>query len=165
IDASSLIEELETQKERAEKLVGVIGMTGMAGAYREVANEARRRANRWQRTAVVGIVGLILFTIGAVVPTFVGSIDLQLFLARATVAGGFGLLVAYAARQAERSERVEQWNRKYELELASLNPFLADLPEEKKVQIKESLSSKMFGQPLEPMKDTSGTTGTPMDII
>ena len=51
----------------------------------------------------------------------------------------------YAARESNKHRRLEILNRKAELELAAINPFIELLPENKKQEIKEKLVEKYFG--------------------
>lgn len=48
---------------------------------------------------------------------------------------------------------LENHNRKAELELASLDPFLEKLPEETRHKVKEELTSKFFGLSSTEVKD------------
>ena len=57
-----------------------------------------------------------------------------------------GIFAVYAARQAERSDEEERRARKMELELASINSYLADLQPEIQEQIKTKLAEKFFGR-------------------
>ena len=67
------------------------------------------------------------------------------FGARTFVAFAFGILAAYSARQAEKNSEVERVNRQLELELASIDPYLSKLPEEKQIEVKRVLAEKWFG--------------------
>ena len=49
-------------------------------------------------------------------------------------------------------------NRKAELELASLDPFLEKLPEETRFKVKEELTSKFFGSSTADIKDDEPVT-------
>ena len=51
----------------------------------------------------------------------------------------------YAARESAKHRKLENLNRKSELELASINPFIEMLSDEKKESIKEKLVEKYFG--------------------
>lgn len=52
---------------------------------------------------------------------------------------------SYAAKEAAKHRKLENINRKSELDLASIHPFIEILPEEKKQIIKEKLVYKFFG--------------------
>ena len=88
---------------------------------------------------------------------FAGTISSEFawprFAARAFVAVTFGLLAAYAARQADRFDAAEAQNRRTELALASLDPFLVGVPEGDQHELKKQLAVRFFGP--EPLQETS----------
>ena len=47
-------------------------------------------------------------------------------------------------------------NRRYHLELASIDPFLKDLPEEERHELKSQLADRLFAQPDLPDKIEEG---------
>jgi hypothetical protein len=166
VGAEAVIAEMEDHRKKAQNLVHVIGNTGMAGGYQKVANNARRRANVWQVIAIVGLVGLVCFAVLAFRATLDKDFLWGNFGARAFVAVTFGILAAYAARQAERQEEVETKSRRYELELASIDPFLVGLPEETQHKVKVNLAERLFGQADSgPFKVTPETSGSIVDLL
>lgn len=144
-DASSLLDHLSESKSRAEELVHVIANTGMVGGYQRVANEERLAARLWEGIAVIAMSGLVGFAVYAFFGTLNDDVKWGVFLARAFVAITFGVLAGYAARQAEKHHQVERRNRRVELELASIGPFLAELPEEERNEAKKRLAARLFG--------------------
>ena len=144
-DTSSLIEQLIEKKARAEELVHVIANTGMVGGYQRVANEERLVARIWEGLAVISMGGLVGFAVYAFFSTLHDDFKWGVFLARAFVALTFGILAGYAARQAEKHHQVERRNRRAELELASIGPFLSELPEGERNEVKRRLAARLFG--------------------
>ena len=57
-----------------------------------------------------------------------------------------GSWTAYSAKQASKHYGAESHNRKMELELASIDPYLAILPEEERNNVKKELAGKLFGR-------------------
>ncbi|MFK7873648.1 MAG: hypothetical protein AB8C84_10885, partial [Oligoflexales bacterium] len=162
-----LIEEIEEEKSKAEKLVHIIGNTGMVGGYQRTANQKRNAAQLWKGVTFISLSGLVGFAIYAMTLTTEDSFNWGVFSARVFVSITFGVLAAYAARQGDRNDRLEAKHRRTELELASINPYLSDLPEDKQRQIKEELSRRIFGAS---DIETFGVTDTPwngssLDII
>lgn len=139
-----LVNDLEGYKEEAEKLVHVIAATGMAGGYQSVADREGKRANLWHGVAVLSIAALIGFAIYAFIHTLEPQVRWSVFGARMFVAAAFALAAAYAGRQADRHRSLEQRNRRWQLVLASVNPYLADLPEEKQQLVKEHVAERIF---------------------
>jgi hypothetical protein len=144
-NTKSLVENLVEKKNEAEKLVNVIANVGMAGGYQKVANEARKAKLIWQVATTIALTGLIAFAIIAFISAVSGEFNLGKFGARIFAAISFGIFAAYSAREAEKSSNREALNRQLELELASIDLYLAKLPEDKQISIKTELASKWFG--------------------
>lgn len=157
---------LDQRKEEAEKLVHVIGNTGMVGGYQQVANQERTSSRYWNAVTGFFILGFIGFAIFAFETIATGDFKLGTFGARAFVAIAFGIGLAWAARQAERHQETERRSRRMELELASISPFLALLPEPTQVEIRKELANRFFGQPEQTQGEKSDkTTGSLLDIV
>lgn len=164
-DSEGTIATLEEHKERAQRLVYVIADTGMAGGYQRVADEERRLARRWQLGTAISLIFLIGSAIVLFISTLNMDISIEVFLARAFVTGTFGIFAGYSARQASRHSEIERYNRRMELEIASIEPYLENLPPEKQIEIKEDFAKKVFGREAEPSLDYSEqTTGSMFEL-
>ena len=64
---------------------------------------------------------------------------------RIVAAAALSYPATYAANESSKHRKQENYNRKIELELASINPFIEILAETKKQEIKEKLVEKYFG--------------------
>lgn len=78
----------------------------------------------------------------------------------------FGILAAFSVRQADKYSAIEMINRRYQLELSSIDPYLVNLPEEIQEKVKVELSKKLFGNtdiklPLQEKE----TTGNMIDLL
>lgn len=163
--SSNNLEKISAHKERAEELIHVIANTGMVGGYQKIANDERKSAFRWQLIAVGAFIGLIIFAIFAFAATLGSNVSWQAFVARAFVAATFGLLAAYAARQADRHESVERSSRRLELALASVDPYLVDLPEDQQHEVKQALAMKFFGETQELNQKSDEVNGNSADLL
>jgi len=164
--AEDIIKHIEKQKEKASELVTIITNSGMIGGYQDVANKEKTLSIVWQVIAVLSFVGLIGFAIFAFTATLSGELHWGKIGARAFVAITFGLLAAYAARQADKHEEAERKNRKMELELAAIDPYLSELPVETRHKIKEELASRLFAQnDTTAISNDSKTSGSIMDLL
>jgi hypothetical protein len=142
----------------------------MIGGYQREANSARWAGTFWRIMALLALLGLIGFAITIFIlgvtnedPTV---LSWPIVGWRVFVATAFGLLAAYSARQADKHDQTRRRYRKMELELASISPYLHDVPEEKMIEIKMELAKKMFGQVDQiPAKSDKQTTGTLTDVI
>ena len=163
---NTLINQIDEGKKKAQDLVGIITDTGMVGGYQRVANEEKQSARNWRKVALVSLIALVGFAVFAFIETLGHEIRWDQFATRIFVAVSFGILAAYAALQADKHEKTERRNRKTELELASILPYLHDLPKDKQHKIREELAMKMFGQTeiLESSTDKK-TTGSVLDLL
>jgi hypothetical protein len=143
-DSRHLLDDIEEKRVRAQDLVYVISNTGMVGGYQRVANRAFKSTVVWQAIAAASLVGLVIFAILAFLDTQGADFSWPRLAGRAFVAAAFGILAAYAARQADRSEVAEAKSRRLELALASVDPYLVSLPEEEQQRIKQDLAVTFF---------------------
>jgi 23S rRNA pseudoU1915 N3-methylase RlmH len=142
---TKFIEDLEAEKAKAENLVGVIGTTGTTGAYKLVANEAKFMA----RICQVATIALLVIAAGLSVYTFweIAEADFKFvkFLGRVLMIATAGVPAAYLAKLAEKFDHRERFNRRMELELAAIEPYLAELDVAERNAVKIRLAEKMFG--------------------
>lgn len=145
-DITNLNKELSNHREHVERIIGVIANTGMVGGYQRIANDDYKASIVWNGLVVGSMIGLIAFSVYAFIYTADESFNWSIFASRAFVAATFGVLASYCSSQASRHQKAERQNRKMELELASIDPFLASLPEDVRNVIKGALTDKLFGQ-------------------
>lgn len=164
-EAKGLIESINTTRGQAEKVAGIIANTGMVSGYQKIANQERTAARFFQGLALLSMAGLVIFAVLAFTGAVSDGFDLGQFGAKVFAALSFGVLAAYAARQADVHQSSERHNRKMELELASVGPFLAQLPDETQFEVKKALADRMFGNSLPVKSGTSRTSGTSTDLL
>ena len=143
-DTKSLVDRLNKKEDEAKKLVNVIGNIGATGNYRFVAEAHGKSADFWRYVAIgfmVTLSGILIWTLFNVG----GEYDWKMALIRILSALVLTYPATYAARESAKHRKLENLNRKAELELASINPFIEILSEEKKQAIKEKLVEKYFG--------------------
>lgn len=144
-DTTTLVEKLEKKLAEAEKLVGIIGNVGVTGNYQNIANKHRNSANFWRWAAVIFMAifsGLLVWTI---IDLSSDGFNWTKSLIRLVAAAALSYPATYAARESSKHRKLETINRNAELELASINPFIENLSEDKKQMIKEKLVEKYFG--------------------
>lgn len=164
--AEEIIKQIEKQKSKAAELVTIITNSGMVGGYQTIANKEKTSSIIWQVIAVLSFLGLIGFAIVAFKATLSETLHWGKVGARAFVAITFGILAAYAARQADKHEESERKNRKMELELAAIDPYLSELPVETRHKIKEELASRLFAQnETTAIVNDSKTSGSVVDLL
>lgn len=144
-NTTETVKTINTKLIEAKKLVNVIGNVGVTGNYQKIANENKKTADNWRSLAILFMTvlsGLLIFAIWDVSSA---NYDWIKSLIRVIAAAALSYPATYAARESSKHRKLENINRKLELELASLTPFIEMLPEEKKREIKAKLVEKYFG--------------------
>lgn len=140
-----LVTKLEVKLEEAKKIVGVVSDKAVTGSYQNVANDHKKMADifRWIAIGLMLLLsGILIYTIWDISGD---SFDWTKSLIRILSAAALSYPATYAARESSKHRRLESLNRKAELELTAIGPFIELLPEEKKQEIKEKLVEKYFG--------------------
>ena len=145
-DAETILAIMEGQKKHAQKVVGIITDTGMAHGFQKTANEEREEASIWKRAAALSLIAWII--IGGVF--FALTYDKDLTLAAVArqflLSTPFVLLAGFAALQVSRHQKNERRMRQAELEIASIDPFLATLSDDDRNVVKREFATRYFGQ-------------------
>ena len=147
-DQEEVLEELGKYKEKAIKIVGTIGSTGITGAYKESADYERNVSYVWHGISLVSIAILIIYSavqFPEMLREFNNKFNWALLGWRVFITSAFGTMFAYASKQANKHANLSEKNRRMELELSSLGPYLAELDESRQHKIKEELSQELFG--------------------
>lgn len=144
-DTDGIIKDLERKLNDANKLVNVIGNVGVTGNYQIIANEHKKTADNWRTIAILFMCilsGLLIFSIWKI-----GDIDYDWHKAIIRIVASAILIypATYASRESGKHRKIENLNRKLELELSSISPFIEILDETKKQEIKAKLVEKYFG--------------------
>lgn len=144
-DTSSLITNLNTKLTEAKKLVNLIGNVGVTGNYQNIANSHKSSANFWRFMAIVFMSVFSALLVWTIIDLSADGFDWTKSLIRLVAAAALSYPATYAARESSKHRKLETINRNAELELASINPFIENLSDEKKQAIKEKLVEKYFG--------------------
>lgn len=145
LKTENLVKDLENKLVESKKLVNIIGNVGATGNYQIIADYHKKQANVWRWIALffmVLLTGLLIYTIYHVTGT---SFNWQVTIVRIVAFSVLLYPATYAARESSKHRRLENFNRKSELDIASINPFIEILPEERKQAIKERMVEKFFG--------------------
>ena len=144
-DTTTLINDLKQKLQDAKNIVGVIGDVSVTGNYQQIANSNKKTADNLRVVAIVlmlilsGLLGYTIWDISG------DTYDWTKSIIRILAAAALSYPATYAARESTKHRKLEILNRKAELELAAINPFIELLPETKKQEIKEKLVEKYFG--------------------
>lgn len=144
--ADSLVADINKSKEQAERLLAVIGEVGATSGYQKAADRAWKVGWFWHGVTVLSLIGIFVLAWGAFLPLVTGEYSWASFAGRVFVTLTAAALAAYAAHQADKQGRIERENRRIELDLAGIGPYLAEMPEETSKELKKILAERVFGR-------------------
>lgn len=144
-DAQAVLDELEEKKSEASTLLQIIGNIGITGNYQNIANNEKKAADIWRRIALGLMIGMVLIIGFTIFISATNGFDWKLALFRVGAALVLAVPAAYAAKESAKHRSLENHNRRSELELASLDPYLEKLPKDTRDKVKEELTKKFFG--------------------
>lgn len=144
-NTSTLVGKLETKYTEAKNLVNLIGNVGVTGNYQNIANSHKKSANFWRVMAIVFMSIFSILLVQTIIDLSSEGFNWTKSLIRLVAAAALSYPATYAARESSKHRKLETINRNAELELASINPFIEGLADDKKQMIKEKLVEKYFG--------------------
>ncbi|MFP7378162.1 hypothetical protein [Bacillus paralicheniformis] len=155
-------ELLNEHKKSVEGVLGVISTNSISAHHNEVANKAEESKRIWQIVTVVAFAATILFSVFALFFNKITELSWPNLVAKILVIGSLGSLTAYTARQAKVNQEVEFKNRQLEVELKTLNPYIASFDSEEQENLKKALFPKIFGreEKLESLNQNDGENFT-----
>lgn len=149
-DFDKIKDDISKKDEKISELIGIIGNKANVGEYKTNADNAHTERVRWQIATVI-IFG-IAFVMMGLITLFTKDYNITT-LARYVVSVILLGMSGYTAKQASNQRKDEIYFRKQQLELASIDIYLDDMPDDIKVEIKKDLSNKIFGQAGETYKN------------
>lgn len=158
VKAAGLVAVIDGHLARASELVGIIGERGVTSGHKQAADQARSQVVLWQWLTVVAMVLLVVFAGATALDYFAPATFTWLSFARRVYFSiAVGILAAYGASQANRYQQVERRNRKLELELKALDPFLQEVNPEQREQFRLKMAEAFFGRDDGPHGDAGPT--------
>lgn len=144
-DSLQYVEKLSHYESQARDLLQVTGETATATDYGRHANDEKTIANklRWSAAAFfAGSFGWVL--VSAIFPTVAGSdawvsLTVRAVGALALIGGGL-----YLARESATHRRQEVLARSKQLDLKAIDPFMANLPDGLRDEIKSLAARRLF---------------------
>ncbi|WP_186576043.1 hypothetical protein [Aquibacillus kalidii] len=145
-------EKMEKMNKEAEKILGLMSMKGLAQGYQKIANSEGRKSLTWNVISILSLLGVLWFGYQYII-LHEGEMTWTALISRVVLTGVGVTLFTYCAKQATNHRNEERRNRKIELELASLDPYLKDMEEPEQKKVKQSLVDKYFGVELQNTTD------------
>ena len=135
-DFDKIKEDISKKDAKISELIGIIGNKANVGEYKTNADKAHAERVRWQIATVV-IFGIAFVMMGLI--TLLTKDYNITTLARYVVSVILLGMSGYTAKQASNQRKDEIYFRKQQLELASIDIYLDDMPDDIKVEIKKEL--------------------------
>lgn len=158
-NAAANLVKMNEHLDRAKEILGIVAASVVGGHYKETAERDFKSANLYRRFALaffVVMAGMIAYVVLSVNGN---GFRWEMGLFRVGV--GMALLIPayYCAKESSKHREAERRNRRLQIELATIEPYLEklDSPEEMKAILKEKANSYFMGQvPREPDDDVDG---------
>ncbi|MGE6541101.1 hypothetical protein [Bacillus luti] len=138
------LDQIKEMNKEAEKILGLMSMKGLAQGYQKIANSEGKKALAWNVISILSLLGILWFGYKFII-LHTGTMTWTTLVSRIVLTGVGLTLFTYGAKQATNHRNEERRNRKIELELASLDPYLKDLDTEEQKKVKHDLVNKYFG--------------------
>lgn len=159
--AKRTLSEIEVKLGEAQKLVTIISNHGVIGGYQKAANAERIAKWVWQSATAITLISLIAYATNHLT----SNLEWVALVPRSLIAGAFIALASYAGLQAEKHRKAEQKNRRLELGLAAIDPFLANLDPQERDKLKQNLISSLFEKDNDEEKTTNPISSATLDTI
>lgn len=162
--AGTTLEVLGKFHDDAAKVFGVVVNTLQAGAYSSYANEEKRTANYLRRSAIslmiLGVAVLVVPEITKFIKEAENyALDWHVTLGRIPFSVILFVPAFYLARESNKHRNTEVMNRRRELILSTIDPYLALLDNDKAQQIKLDIAKGIFSEgalPADSQADEAG---------
>lgn len=146
-ETDGLLEAIRQKKAEAERIVQLVGNVGLTGNYKGAGDSEKRSADMLRKIALLSFIGTSIIVAFILFLSATGEFDFLQSLFK--LAAALVLLIpgSYAAKESAKHRALESRHRRAELELASINAYLDDLPDDERNKLKASLTDRFFGQP------------------
>ena len=158
--AGKALDVLGKFQDDAAKVFNVVVNTMQAGAYSSYAIEEKKSANffRWSAIGLMmtGVVILVVPELYKIFSNISGySLDWKTTLARVPFSVVLFVPAFYLARESNKHRNTEVQNKRRELILSTIDPYLALLPKEKADEIKSDVAKGIFSENITSDNDSS----------
>lgn len=160
IKSAKIIQVLDKFNDDAAKIFGVVTNSLQAGAYSSYANEEKRNANLLRLSAIgLMLTGVCILVIPELLKIYHNQatyfLDWKMVLGRIPFSLILFVPAFYLARESNKHRNTEILNRRRELILSTIDPYLALLDDEKAQQIKLEIAKEIFSEGVMGQNDSS----------
>lgn len=155
--------QINSEKDKLFELIGITAQGKISGTYKDNAESELRFANILRICSIVClvfVVGLVGFASYEAAQT---DFNWQQSLFRVALALLITVPAAYLAKESTKHREQGNYYLKTALDLNSIDPFIASLPEEQQCQIKAEVAKNLFTSPSTATPASSATNTFPLD--
>lgn len=147
-DADAALAQIKDLKSQADELVGAVGLAVTSTEYSKYAEQERKAANFWRGIAAssfgLAFVVFLLMLLAGLGGQITGDTPWQLVVFKVTGSAGLLALGYYAGRESKSHREAERTAKSIQLDLAALEPFIANMPEDQKERIRLGAAQRLF---------------------
>lgn len=137
-------EDLAQRLKTMDQLFGLLASKALGGGYMRNALKEEKLADGFRNTAVVLMVALGIYLVGAIASMEIRSIAPEQAMVRGTGVLFFSFVIGYLIRQSAVHRAQQHRYQRTAFDLKAIDPFLADLPLEARQAVKLQLADKIF---------------------
>ncbi|MDD2859106.1 MAG: hypothetical protein PHU75_10585 [Candidatus Nanopelagicales bacterium] len=146
--AEGALVQIRELKAQADELVGAVGLAATSTEYSKYAEQERKAANLWRWVAAGAFamafavfVAMLLAGLGGHIT---GDTPWQVVVFKITGSAGLLALGYYAGKESKSHREAERTAKSIQLDLAALEPFIANMPEDEKRVIRLGAAQRLF---------------------
>ncbi|NRT55387.1 hypothetical protein [Sphaerotilus uruguayifluvii] len=139
-----IIKNLHEKQKEINELVGVISGTAIAGSYEKSAAEEKDLAEITRRISVILMLIIVVIIGYSILETRSPEFDWKVSLTRVILSLTISIPATYLARESTKHRSKQHEYLRMSLDLKSITPYLASLPNEEQNKIKSEMADRIF---------------------
>ena len=143
--AQELEKQIEKRRDEVDNTAEAVGLAATIRGFRGYADQQKRIADWWRFGAIAALLAIVVLGLWTLKNSVDGDLDLQRSLIKGSIGTALATIAGYSGRQSSHHRREERAARRLGLEVAAFDPFIANLPEDRQLALKEFMTLRIFG--------------------
>lgn len=140
-----IIDDLKQKQNEVNELIGIISGTSVAGSYGKSADSEKKWADATRNGSVFLMLAIGLIIGYSLLETGTPHFEWQTSLFRLIFSLSLSVPAAYLARESTKHRAKQHEYMRMSLDLQSITPYLASLPEDDQHRLKAEMANRLFG--------------------
>lgn len=144
-----IIADAESKHANILELYKLVARDSITGGHKQIADREYSAAQNWRRATIGSIIATAAwlgYSLFCLEPVTEPEIVFWLQVAKSvSLTALFISFAVYASKQAALHRVNERKARSFFLQVQAFDPFIENLPEEKRIELKQALSARIFG--------------------